>query len=61
MSALCYPYGGGITCVCDGVGKIFKCFPDLGVEQVGQETKWGQDYNSVAEQSIIHLNFFDVR
>ena len=51
MSALCYPYGGGITCVCDEVGKIFKCFPDLGVEQAGQETKWGPYYKSEAEQS----------
>ena len=51
MSALCYPYGGGITCVCDEVGKIFKCFPDLGVEQAGQKTQWGPDYNYEAEQS----------
>ena len=28
MQSLCYPYGSGITCVCDR-GEIFKCFPDL--------------------------------
>ena len=28
MSTLCYPYGGGITCVCEE-GRIYKCFPDL--------------------------------
>ena len=28
MSSLCYPYGSGITCVCEE-GKIYKCFPDL--------------------------------
>ena len=28
MTSLCYPYGSGITCVCDE-GKIYKCFPDL--------------------------------
>ena len=61
MSALCYPYGGGITCVCDEVGKIFKCFPDLGVEQAGQKTQWGPDYNSGAEQSLLNINFFDGR
>jgi hypothetical protein len=27
---LCYPYGEGITCVCDGAGRIYKCFPELG-------------------------------
>jgi len=32
MSAMCYPYGSGITCVCDGGGNIFRCFPDLGQE-----------------------------
>ena len=28
MASLCYPYGSGITCVCDD-GRIYKCFPDL--------------------------------
>ena len=28
MASLCYPYGSGITCVCDE-GRIYKCFPDL--------------------------------
>ena len=28
MQSLCYPYGSGITCVCDR-GEIFKCFPNL--------------------------------
>jgi len=32
MSTMCYPYGSGITCVCDGGGNIFRCFPDLGQE-----------------------------
>ena len=29
MSALCYPYGQGITCVCDDGGRIYKCFPEI--------------------------------
>ena len=29
MTSLCYPYGAGITCVCDEPGRIYKCFPDL--------------------------------
>jgi hypothetical protein len=29
MSALCYPYGQGITCVCDEGGRIYKCFPEI--------------------------------
>ena len=28
MATICYPYGSGITCVCDGP-NIYKCFPDL--------------------------------
>jgi len=32
---LCYPYGEGITCVCDGAGRIYKCFPELGKENYG--------------------------
>ena len=34
MQSLCYPYGSGITCVCDR-GEIFKCFPDLKSDSVG--------------------------
>ena len=34
MQSLCYPYGSGITCVCDR-GEIFKCFPDLKSDNVG--------------------------
>ena len=34
MQSLCYPYGSGITCVCDR-GEIFKCFPDLKSDHVG--------------------------
>ena len=33
MSSLCYPYGPGITCVCDDSGRIYKCFPELKSEQ----------------------------
>ena len=29
MSSLCYPYGPGITCVCDDGGRIYKCFPEI--------------------------------
>ena len=29
MTSLCYPYGSGITCVCDEPGRIYKCFPDI--------------------------------
>ena len=32
MATLCYPYGSGITCVCDD-GRIYKCFPDLKSDQ----------------------------
>ena len=35
MSALCYPYGAGITCVCDEGGHIYKCFPEIKAEGVG--------------------------
>ena len=34
MQSLCYPYGSGITCVCDR-GEIFKCFPDLKSDTIG--------------------------
>ena len=34
MASLCYPYGSGITCVCDE-GRIYKCFPDLKSESGG--------------------------
>jgi len=44
MASLCYPYGSGITCVCDE-GRIYKCFPDLksetGVAGGGQGPKPG--------------------
>jgi len=33
MSQLCYPYGEGITCVCDGSLRIYKCFPELESDQ----------------------------
>ena len=29
MTSLCYPYGAGITCVCDDTTRIYKCFPDI--------------------------------
>ena len=35
MSALCYPYGAGITCVCDEGGRIYKCFPEIKAEGGG--------------------------
>ncbi len=24
---LCYPYGPGVSCICDSRSRIFKCFP----------------------------------
>ena len=50
MSTLCYPYGEGITCVCDGGGKVVKCFPDLGVDQAEGGT---------AEESEAEADFLD--
>ena len=35
MSSLCYPYGAGITCVCDEGGRIYKCFPEIKAEGGG--------------------------
>lgn len=26
---LCYPYGSGVSCICDGRSRIFKCFPSF--------------------------------
>ena len=49
MSTLCYPYGEGITCVCDGGGKVVKCFPDLGVDQA----EWGPAEESEAEADFL--------
>ena len=53
MTALCYPYGGGITCVCDTVGKIFKCFPHLGGDQAEHKT-------ALSTEEYQHLNNSDV-
>ena len=35
MTSLCYPYGAGITCVCDETTRIYKCFPDIKSDQGG--------------------------
>ena len=26
---MCYPYGMGVSCICDARGRIYKCFPNL--------------------------------
>lgn len=25
--SMCYPYGMGVSCICDARGRIYKCFP----------------------------------
>ncbi len=25
---MCYPYGVGVSCICDARGRIYKCFPN---------------------------------
>ena len=27
--SMCYPYGMGVSCICDARGRIYKCFPSL--------------------------------
>ena len=27
--SMCYPYGMGVSCICDSRGRIYKCFPSL--------------------------------
>jgi len=41
MTSLCYPYGSGITCVCDDSGRIYKCFPDIKGDQSSQKSGAG--------------------
>ncbi len=26
--SMCYPYGVGVSCICDSRGRIYKCFPN---------------------------------
>jgi len=33
--SLCYPYTAGVVCICDGRGRIYKCFPDASPDAVG--------------------------
>ena len=42
MSVLCYPYGNGITCVCDEA-RIYKCFPHLKSDLKSQTGSQGGD------------------
>ena len=33
---VCYPYGIGVSCVCDGRGRIYRCdFPNVGLIKGG--------------------------
>ena len=52
MATICYPYGSGITCVCDGP-NIYKCFPDL---KVGEGQVGGQgDHQGAMVLGTNHL------
>lgn len=33
--SMCYPYGMGVSCICDVRGRIYKCFPSLDSIQGG--------------------------
>ena len=34
--SMCYPYGMGVSCICDARGRIYKCFPSLeGLQSAG--------------------------
>ena len=59
MSTLCYPYGGGITCVCEEA-KIYKCFPDLQThtESPREET---DHHHQLPELHTNNLNGLDRR
>ena len=56
MTSLCYPYGGGITCVCDNLGKIFKCFPHLGEEKDTdeQEEDWEMEQHNFFKPELLN-------
>ena len=49
MSALCYPYGGSISCMCDNRGRIYRC-----VAQVDTIHNVGQDPDPVLDQTLVH-------
>ena len=55
MSQLCYPYGGGITCVCDEVEKIFKCFPDLEDENKKQKVTKTTEGNYLKQFKVLNI------
>jgi len=39
MSRLCYPYGAGISCTCDGRKRILRCVPVVDALQGGQASQ----------------------
>ena len=49
MSVLCYPYGSGISCMCDNRGRIYRC-----VAQVDTIHNVGQDPDPVLDQTLVH-------
>ena len=32
---LCYPYGMGVSCICDNRGRIYKCFANTDFHDPG--------------------------
>ena len=55
MASLCYPYGSGITCVCDE-GRIYKCFPDLKSESGGGGGLQGGARHNQPQQGDLHTS-----
>ena len=52
MSKLCYPYGSGITCVCDMKGRIYKCFPEIDADgQVHDNGQMGEVADTLLDRN----------
>ena len=62
MSKLCYPYGSGITCVCDTKGRIYKCFPEIDADgQVQDNPDHQQVADSLIDRGAFSEDFLDGR
>ncbi len=58
--SMCYPYGMGVSCICDGRGRIYKCFPnpmDMNAGAGGEDLDLDSEVSGGSREGMHNLLF----
>ena len=50
---ICYPYGMGVSCICDSRGRIFRCFSNSELHDLGGAKDHVGDHDLLGGEAVL--------